>query len=399
MHREPQPPLLTPSDLGGGGFDPGGAVNPQQSPRGQPEQAWGNERVPDSIDPAVRGRPEAPPAKQRRVETDYGSAEHRRAPTRSWGAEDRSGRSFGVEEMKRFDATSGDRPLPDSRAFPPMSMANARRIAPTDGAGFTSTRTCPSSAAIPWRPSTRTCPPSRAQLRTARERRRSGGRTSPARHEKHNVGRDGRVPLPETGASGYDYASRRRVARPRKHKAADQTAVFASKRGDLRAMESQRGATGACHFARKPRRQIKARVLACWTASPQPWRARRAPKGQLEKGEIDSLTVQRQRRDKFSMSYPKDLSGQARLPRTIAVRGRAIPRNALRGATRRGRGRRGDAAVVDARSGRSAASARCADARRRPSICLARSGGDAKSLLLRLLWCPCCPWQLADGSN
>ena len=126
MHGEPQPPLLTPSDLGGGGFDPRRAVNPQKSPRGQPEQAWGNERVPDSTDPAVRGRPEAPPAKQRRVETDHGSAEYRRAPTRSWGAEDRSGRSFGVEEMKRFDATSGDRPLPNSRAFPPNSRAPRR---------------------------------------------------------------------------------------------------------------------------------------------------------------------------------------------------------------------------------------------------------------------------------
>ena len=59
VHKEPQPPLLTPSDLAPGGFDPRRAVNPQQSPRGQPEQAWGNERVPDSIDPAVRGRPDS----------------------------------------------------------------------------------------------------------------------------------------------------------------------------------------------------------------------------------------------------------------------------------------------------------------------------------------------------
>ena len=100
VHTEPQPPLLTPSDLA----------------------------------PEHRGRPEAPPAKQRRVETDYGSAEHRRAPTRSWGAQDGpppSGRSFGVEEMKRFDRTSGDRPLPNSRR-PPAAM---RRPGPDSADG------------------------------------------------------------------------------------------------------------------------------------------------------------------------------------------------------------------------------------------------------------------------
>ena len=109
VHGVSQPPLLTPSDLGGGGFDP------RQRPPEQQE---------------YRGRPEAPPAKQRRVETDYGSAEHRRAPTRSWGAQDgppRSGRSFGVEEMKRFDAVSGDRPLPNSRALPPMNAKRPQR--------------------------------------------------------------------------------------------------------------------------------------------------------------------------------------------------------------------------------------------------------------------------------
>ena len=81
--------------------------------------------MPDSADPAVRGRPEAPPAKQRRVETDAGSSTVRRAPTRSWGEQGPppSGRSFGVEQMKAFDRTSGDRPLP-GRAFPPM---NAKR--------------------------------------------------------------------------------------------------------------------------------------------------------------------------------------------------------------------------------------------------------------------------------
>ena len=129
VHGEPQPPLLTPSDLAPEHRGRPEAPPAKQSPRDLPGQAWGNDQQ--------RGRPEAPPAKQRRVETDYGSAEHRRAPTRSWGAEQGppSGRSFGVEEMKRFDATSGDRPLPNTRAFPraptrpgPASGDGRRRV-------------------------------------------------------------------------------------------------------------------------------------------------------------------------------------------------------------------------------------------------------------------------------
>ena len=116
VHSEPQPPLLTPSDLAPELRGRPEAPPAKQSPRDLPGQAWGNDQQ--------RGRPEAPPAKQRRVETDYGSAEHRRAPTRSWGAQGPppSGRSFGVEEMKRFDAVSGDRPLPNSRR-PPAAMS------------------------------------------------------------------------------------------------------------------------------------------------------------------------------------------------------------------------------------------------------------------------------------
>ena len=45
-----------------------------------------------------------------------------------------SSRSFGVDEMKAFDRTSGDRPLPNTRAFPPMN-AKQRRPGPDSADG------------------------------------------------------------------------------------------------------------------------------------------------------------------------------------------------------------------------------------------------------------------------
>ena len=156
VHTEPQPPLLTPSDLA----------------------------------PEHRGRPEAPPAKQRRIETDYGSAEHRRAPTRSWGAEDRSGRSFGVDEMKRFDATSGDRPLPNSRR-PPAAM---RRPGPDSADGRRRVYEYPEGPRIdpdpmaPFDPAALVGP----AVDWGDERAAAGWEI--ARKDVRNLGRDGRVP-------------------------------------------------------------------------------------------------------------------------------------------------------------------------------------------------------------
>ena len=196
VHSEPQPPLLTPSDLAPGGFDPRRAVNPQQSPRGQPEQAWGNERVPDSTDPAVRGRPEAPPAKQRRVETDAGSATVRRAPTRSWGEQGppRSGRSFGVAEMKAFDRTSDDRPLPNSRAFPPNSRA-PRRPGPDSADGRRRVYEYPDVPQFRGDPMA-PFDPDLAFASPFADRGDEGAAQGwdIARKDVRNVGRDGRVP-------------------------------------------------------------------------------------------------------------------------------------------------------------------------------------------------------------
>ncbi len=112
------------------------------SPRGVPDRppSRNETRVPDSTDPAVRGRPEAPPAKQRRVETDAGSATVRRSEGKAWGAPPpRSGRSFGVEEMKKFDAVSDDRrDLPsrgDGTKFAPMNAKRPLRTLPDTADG------------------------------------------------------------------------------------------------------------------------------------------------------------------------------------------------------------------------------------------------------------------------
>ena len=112
------------------------------SPRGVPDRppSRNETRVPDSTDPAVRGRPEAPPAKQRRVETDMGSATSRRPEGKAWGAPPpRSGRSFGVEEMKKFDAVSDDRrDLPtrgDGTKFAPMNAKRPLRTLPDTADG------------------------------------------------------------------------------------------------------------------------------------------------------------------------------------------------------------------------------------------------------------------------
>ena len=92
--------------------------------------------MPDSTDPAVRGRPEAPPAKQRRVETDMGSATSRRSEGKAWGAPPpRSGRSFGVEEMKKFDAVSDDRRDVNEKFFPPMNAKRPLRTLPDTADG------------------------------------------------------------------------------------------------------------------------------------------------------------------------------------------------------------------------------------------------------------------------
>ena len=201
VHGEPQPPLLTPSDLGGGGFDPRRAVNPQQSPRGQPEQAWGNERVPDSTDPAVRGRPEAPPAKQRRVETDMGSATSRRPEGKAWGAPPpRAGRSFGVEEMKKFDAVSDDRRdinLPtrgDGTKFAPMNAKRPLRTLPDTADGRRRVYEYPPGPNIdpdpmaPFDPAALVGP----AVDWGDERLAAGWEI--ARKDVRNLGRDGRVP-------------------------------------------------------------------------------------------------------------------------------------------------------------------------------------------------------------
>lgn len=71
-----------------GGYSEQCAARAEAEACGRPGHGRGND--------AVRGRPEAPPAKQRRVETDPGSAAHRRAPNKSWG----------VKEMAAFDQTS-----------------------------------------------------------------------------------------------------------------------------------------------------------------------------------------------------------------------------------------------------------------------------------------------------
>ena len=205
VHGEPQPPLLTPSDLGGGGFDPQRPPEQQeyrgrpeappakQSPRDLPGQAWGNDQQ--------RGRPEAPPAKQRRVETDAGSAEYRRAPTRSWGAQEGppqgpppSGRSFGVDEMKAFDRTSGDRPLPNSRAFPPNSRA-PRRPGPDSADGRRRVYEYPDVPQFRGDPMA-PFDPDLAFASPFADRGDEGAAQGwdIARKDVRNVGRDGRVP-------------------------------------------------------------------------------------------------------------------------------------------------------------------------------------------------------------
>ena len=153
-------------------------------------------RVPDSADPAVRGRPEAPPAKQRRVETDAGSATVRRAPTRSWGEQGppRSGRSFGVAEMKAFDRTSDDRPLPNSRAFPPNSRA-PRRPGPDSADGRRRVYEYPDVPQFRGDPMA-PFDPDLAFASPFADRGDEGAAQGwdIARKDVRNVGRDGRVP-------------------------------------------------------------------------------------------------------------------------------------------------------------------------------------------------------------
>ena len=72
----------------GGGYPEQCAARAEAEACDRPGHGRGND--------APRGRPEAPPDKQRRVETDVGSAAHRRAPNKSWG----------VKEMAAFDQTS-----------------------------------------------------------------------------------------------------------------------------------------------------------------------------------------------------------------------------------------------------------------------------------------------------